>query len=107
MCITHQASAGNIDTMARITLLGIVTRSIHCDSLLLLDLLGGLCDLARTGFFLRDALDNSNSNGLSHVTYGKATKGRVLSEALHTQGLLGQHLNNGSISRFNHLGVVF
>lgn len=45
------------------------------NSLGLGSLLCRLCDLARTGSLLLNALDDTNSDGLPHVTHSKATCG--------------------------------
>jgi hypothetical protein len=49
-------------------------------------------------------LDDTNSDGLSHVTDGETTERRVVSESLNAHGLGGNHLDNGSITRLDELG---
>lgn len=44
---------------------------------------------------------------LTPLQVSKLTKWWVLREALHTHGLARDHVNNGSISRLQELGVVF
>ena len=48
--------------------------------------------------------DNTDSNRLSHVTDGEATKWRVLSERLNTHGLRGDELDDGGITGLDELG---
>ena len=55
---------------------------------------------------LDDGLDDTDSNGLSHVTDGETTKRRVVSESLDTHGLGRHHLDDSSITRLDELGVV-
>lgn len=54
---------------------------------------------------LVDALDDTDSDGLTHVTDGETTKGRVLGESLDTHGLGRNHLDDGSVTRLDELGV--
>jgi len=72
--------------------------------------LGGLGsrlgDLAGTGSGLLDSLDDTDGDSLTHVTDGKTTEGRVVSEGLHTHGLGRNHLDNGSVTRLDELGAV-
>jgi len=66
-------------------------------------LLGGLGDLASL-INLDNGLDDTDSNGLPHVTDGEATKRGVLGESLNTHGLGRNHLDDGSITRLDELG---
>lgn len=68
-------------------------------------LLGGLGDLASL-VGLDDGLDDTDSNGLTHVTDSETTKRRVVSEGLNAHGLGGNHLDDGSITRLDELGGV-
>jgi len=68
---------------------------------------GSLGDLAGTLVGLDDRLDDTDSDGLTHVTDGETSKGRVLGEGLHTHGLGRNHLDDGSVTRLDKLGVVF
>ncbi|KAH3661722.1 hypothetical protein OGAPHI_005900 [Ogataea philodendri] len=51
-------------------------------------------------------LDNTNSNGLSHVSDGKSSKRWVLSEGLNTHWLGWDHLDDSSITRLDELRVL-
>lgn len=66
----------------------------------------GLGDLAGAGSGLLDGLDDTDSDGLTHVTDSEATEGRVVSEGLYAHGLGGNHLDDGSVTRLDELGVV-
>jgi len=67
----------------------------------------GLGDLAGTRLVgLDNALDDTDSDGLTHVTDGETTKWWVVSESLNTHWLGWNHLNDGSITRLDELGVV-
>jgi hypothetical protein len=74
--------------------------------LLLGGLDGGLGDLA--GFVdLDDALDDTDSNGLSHVTDGETSKRWVVGESLNAHWLGRNHLNDSGITRLDELGGRF
>jgi hypothetical protein len=45
--------------------------------------------------------------GLSHVTDGETTQRGVVGESLNTHGLGRNHLDDGSVTRLDELGVVF
>ena len=75
------------------------------DRLFLGSLLGSLGDLAGL-VGLGDGLDNTDGNGLTHVTDGETTKRRVVSESLNAHGLGGNHLDDSSITRLDELGAV-
>jgi hypothetical protein len=66
---------------------------------------GSLGDLASL-VLLGDGLDDTDSDGLTHVTDGETTKRRVVSESLNTHGLGGNHLDDGSVTRLDELGGV-
>jgi len=68
-------------------------------------LLGGLGDLASL-VGLDDGLDDTDSDGLTHVTDGETTERRVVSEGLNAHGLGGNHLDDGSVTRLDELGGV-
>jgi hypothetical protein len=63
--------------------------------------LGDLAGLVNLG----DGLDDTDSDGLTHVTDGETTKRRVVSEGLNAHGLGGNHLDDGSVTRLDELGV--
>jgi hypothetical protein len=74
--------------------------------LLLGGLDGGLGDLA--GFVdLDDALDDTDSNSLSHVTDGETSKRWVVGESLNAHWLGGNHLDDSGITRLDELGGRF
>jgi len=67
---------------------------------------GGLGDLA--GFVdLDDALDDTDSNSLSHVTNSETSEWWVVSESLNAHWLGGNHLDNGGVTRLDELGGGF
>ena len=76
-------------------------------SLLFLGLLGGLGDLSVSLILLGDCLDDTDGNGLPHVTHGKTSQRWVVAESLYTHVLLGGQFTDGGISRLDKLGVVF
>lgn len=53
-----------------------------------------------------DGFDDADGNGLSHVTDGETSKGWVVGESLDAHWLGGNHLDDGSVARFDELGVV-
>uniref|UniRef100_A0A673T8W8 Uncharacterized protein n=1 Tax=Suricata suricatta TaxID=37032 RepID=A0A673T8W8_SURSU len=73
----------------------------------LLSFLGRLGDLASSSCLLVHCFDDTHSNRLSHVTNSKATQRRIVREALNTHGLARNHINNGSVTRFQELGTIF
>jgi len=78
------------------------TRS--CTHLFLGGLLGGLSDLASARLVgLDDRLDDTDGDGLPHVTDGETAKRRVLSESLNTHRLGRNHLDDGSVTRLDEL----
>ena len=50
--------------------------------------------------------DDTDGNGLSHVTDSEATKGRIVGESLDTHGLGRNHLDDGSVTRLDELGAA-
>ena len=75
------------------------------DRLFLGGLLGSLGDLAGL-VGLNNGLDDTDSNGLAHVTDGETTERGVVSEGLNAHGLGGNHLDDGSVTRLDELGAV-
>ncbi|GIX62690.1 translation elongation factor 1-alpha [Babesia caballi] len=76
-------------------------------SSLLGGLLGRLGDLGRrTRLLLLHALDDTHSNSLLHVTHGKTTERRVLSESLHDHGLARLEDDHGGVTVLDGLGVL-
>jgi len=75
--------------------------------LLLLESLVGRFGSLRGTLLLGNVLDDTNSNGLLHVTDSETPKGRVLLEGFDTHGLAGDHLNDAGIARFDELGGSF
>ena len=49
-------------------------------------------------------LDDTDGDGLSHVSDGESSKGRVVRVRLDTDGLLGNELDNGGVSGLDELG---
>lgn len=61
-----------------------------------------------TGFVdLDDALDDTDSDSLSHVTDSETSEWWVVSESLNTHWLGGNHLDNGGVTRLDELGAGF
>lgn len=56
---------------------------------------------------LDDGLDDTDSDGLTHVTDGEAAKWWVLGESLNAHWLGWNHLDDGSITRLDELGGGF
>merc|ERR1719515_291324 len=68
--------------------------------------LGGLGGLASSLRFL-DGLDDTDGDGLSHVSDGESSKWWVLREGLDAHRLGGGHEDDGGITRLDLLGEVF
>ena len=79
----------------------------NCKNLLFLeDLVSGLGLLALED--LRGGgLDDTDSDGLPHVTDSEPTQGWELREGLNTHGLAGGEDDDGSVTGLDELGVVF
>ena len=60
-----------------------------------------LSNLGGSGF------DDTNSDGLPHVTNSEPSKWWKLGESFNTHGLAWHQSNNSSITRFDKLGEVF
>uniref|UniRef100_A0A8C0LY46 Uncharacterized protein n=1 Tax=Canis lupus familiaris TaxID=9615 RepID=A0A8C0LY46_CANLF len=73
----------------------------------LLSFLGRLGDFASSSCLLVHCFDNTHSNHLSHVTNSKTAQRRIVREALDTHRFARNHINNGSIPRFQELGTIF
>jgi len=67
---------------------------------------GGLGGLASSLRFL-DGLDDTDGDGLSHVSDGESSKWWVLREGLDAHRLGGGHEDDGGITRLDLLGEVF
>ena len=52
-------------------------------------------------------LDDTDSDGLPHVTDSEPPKGWELGEGLNAHGLAGGEDDDGSVTRLDELGVVF
>ncbi|GBE60284.1 elongation factor 1-alpha, putative [Babesia ovata] len=59
-----------------------------------------------TGLLLLDALDDTDSNGLLHVTHGETTKGSVLRECLNDHGLARLQDDHSGVTVLDGLGVL-
>jgi hypothetical protein len=68
-------------------------------------LLGSLGDLAGL-IGLDNGLDDTDGDGLTHVTDGETTERGVVSESLNAHGLGRNHLDDGSVTRLDELGAV-
>jgi hypothetical protein len=69
-------------------------------------LLGGLGD-GTLLLLLDDFLDNTDGNGLLHVSNGESSEGWVLLESFNAHGLLGNHSNKGGITGLDVLWLFF
>jgi len=56
---------------------------------------------------LVDGLDDTDGDGLSHVTYGETSKWWVFRESLDAHWFLWGKDSNGGVTRLDELGVVF
>jgi len=74
--------------------------------LFLASLSSRLGDLAGTGSGLINRLDDTDSDGLTHVTDSETTQRRVVGESLNAHGLGGNHLDDSGITRLDELGRV-
>lgn len=75
--------------------------------LFLTSLLGSLGDLAASLVRLGNGLDDTDGDGLSHVSDGESTKRWVVSEGFNTHGLGWNHLDDSGITRLDELGSGF
>lgn len=50
------------------------------------------------GVFLLNSLDNSDGNGLFHVSDGESSEGRIFGEDFNAHGLLGDEFDHGGIT---------
>jgi len=84
---------------------GTTEKTVSIQSLLLLrSLLSGLGNLAALAVGLLDTLDDTDGDGLPHVTDGEATKRRILAVGLDAHRLARDELDNAGITRFDELG---
>ena len=82
------------------------TKTLHLNLFLARDLLGSLGNLASL-LGLLNTLDDTNSNGLSHIPNSEPSKRRIIGESLNAHWLGGNHLDNSSITRLDKLGRIF
>jgi len=81
---------------------------ISTSSLLLLGgLLSGLGDLSSRLVSLLDGLNDTDGNGLSHITDSETAERRILVVRLNTHGLAGDKLDDGGITRLDEFGGIF
>lgn len=59
------------------------------------------------GFFLGNFLDNSNGNGLFHISDGESSEGRILRESFNTHWLGWDHDNDSGFILFNEFWFSF
>ena len=57
--------------------------------------------------FLLNGLDDTDSDGLFHVSYSESTKRWVFLEDLHAHGFGGYQDNHGGVASLNELGFLF
>jgi len=77
------------------------------DSLLLGSLFGGLGDLSSGGILEVDGFDDTDSDCLTHVTYGEATQWGEVREGLNAHGLGWDQGDHSGITRLDEFGVLF
>jgi len=77
----------------------------ECVRLFLRSLDSGLGDLSSTLLGLDDGLDDTDSDGLTHVTDSETTERGVLSESFNAHGLGRHHLDNSGITGLDELGA--
>jgi len=65
-----------------------------------------LGDLASLSIGLLDGLDDTDSDGLTHVTDGETSERGVLLERLNAERLGGDHLDDGGIAGLDELGEL-
>ncbi|EEQ36353.1 elongation factor 1-alpha [Clavispora lusitaniae ATCC 42720] len=83
-----------------------ITSFLLTDSLLLGSLLSSLGNL--TGLVgLLNSLDDTNSNGLSHVSDSESTQWWVVGESLNTHWLGWDHLDDSSVTGLDELWLFF
>jgi hypothetical protein len=70
----------------------------------LLLLCGGLGDLSGSRVLLDDGLDDTDGDGLTHVTHGETAERSVISEGLDAHGLLGHKDGDTRVTRLDELG---
>jgi hypothetical protein len=75
--------------------------------LLLCRLLRSFGDLAALALRLLHGLDDTDSNGLSHVTNSEPTKGRIFVVALNAHRLRRREFDDSGITRFDEFGICF
>jgi len=81
--------------------------SASVQNLFLSSFLGGRGNLSGSSDFLGDFLDDTDGNGLSHISDGKSSQRWVFGENFNNHWLGGDEFNHGSISRFNVLWFLF
>jgi hypothetical protein len=69
-------------------------------------LLGRGGDLAGSGGLLVDLLDDTDGDGLAHITHGETTERGVLGERLNAHRLGGDELDDGGVTRLDVLGSL-
>ena len=74
--------------------------------LLLGGLGGGLGSLGVTGA-LGDGLDDTDGDGLTHVTDGEAAEGRIFGEGFDAERLGGDQADHGGVAHLDGLGFLF
>ena len=68
--------------------------------------IGSLSCFTAFGITLCNGLDDTDGDGLSHVTDGESTERRIVSEGLNAHRLAGNHLDDSGITGLDELGVV-
>jgi hypothetical protein len=63
--------------------------------------------LSGSSSLLFNGLDDTDGNGLLHVSDGESSKRRIVGESFNTHGLVGDEGNHSAITRLNSLGFLF
>jgi len=84
-----------------------INSPVHSRLLLLGSLFGSLGNLSTLAIRLLDGFDNTDGNGLPHVTHGKASEWCVLVVAFNAHWLGRNKLDNGGITGLDEFRVGF
>jgi len=76
------------------------------DDLLLSSFDGSLRNFSCACRLFFDALDDSDSDGLTHIAHCEAAQGRIIRKGLHAHWLRRLHLHDTSVTRLDELGAL-
>ena len=63
--------------------------------------------LGLAGILFVGGLDDTDGNGLFHISDGESSEGRIFSEALNAHGLAGLEEDQGGVTSLDELGLFF